>query len=91
VLPLQFADGENAASLGLDGSETFAISGIADDALAPGVTLRVVAEGEAGAREFDVLCRIDSPLELSYYRHGGILPFVLRQMLASGQEVASNK
>jgi aconitate hydratase len=78
VLPLQFADGESVASLGLTGAERFTITGIADADEVPH-TLTVTADD----REFDVTVRIDTPKEQIYYRHGGILQFVLRQLLAS--------
>jgi aconitate hydratase len=79
VLPLQFEDGQEAGSLGLNGRETYEIAGIAED-LAPGKKLVVVAKGEGGEKRFSVRCRIDTPNELDYYRHGGILQFVLRQL-----------
>jgi aconitate hydratase len=79
VLPLQFADGENAASLGLDGEEEYAISGVAD-ALNAGELPRD-ATVRAGDREFTVRVRIDTPKEAEYFRHGGILQYVLRQLL----------
>jgi len=80
VLPLQFLDGEGRESLGLDGRETYAVRGI--PGLRPGGRLRVVARGEKGERSFEVLARIDTPMELESYRHGGILRLVLRQLLA---------
>jgi aconitate hydratase len=79
VLPLQFEPGQDAQSLGLTGHESFEIQGIADG-LAPQKKLTVKATGEGGTQEFTVLCRIDTPNELDYYRHGGILHFVLRQL-----------
>jgi aconitate hydratase len=72
VLPLQFPDGESAASLGLTGEETFDLAPLEDGAR----TLRV----KAGEVEFDARVRIDTPNEWQYYRHGGILHFVLRQL-----------
>jgi aconitate hydratase len=80
VLPLQFQDGQSAASLGLTGKETFALTGIASG-LKPGGTVRVSAQGERGKTEFDARVRLDTPIELEYSRHGGILPYVLRQLL----------
>ncbi len=80
VLPLQFLEGENPQQLGLTGEEEYAISGIAD-ALAPGARLKVVAKSDQGEKSFEVLARIDTLVELDYYRHGGILQFVLRQLL----------
>ncbi|NUN12879.1 MAG: aconitate hydratase AcnA [Myxococcales bacterium] len=76
VLPLEFIDGQNAASLGLSGEETFTISGIATD-LKPRKRLTV----RTSTQTFEVLCRIDTPVEVDYYRHGGILQYVLRQLL----------
>ncbi len=82
VLPLQFSPGEDAASLSLSGQETFSISGIADG-LAPGKELKVQAVGSDGKKKaFSVRARIDTPNELDYYLHGGILPYVLRQLAA---------
>jgi aconitate hydratase len=83
VLPLQFKDGESAETLGLLGDETFDLSGIAA-ATAPGFTVSVTAKrgADAAAKStaFTALCRIDTPDELSYYRHGGILQYVLRSL-----------
>jgi aconitate hydratase len=82
VLPLQFLDGVTAESLGLDGSQTFSINGLSD-ALHPGQQLTVELKAMDGqTRYFPVKVRIDTPIEIDYYRHGGILPFVLRQLLA---------
>ncbi len=80
ILPLQFLDGENTQSLGLTGEEVFSIEGIAGD-LKPGKKLTVKAEGAKGIKTFFAACRIDTPVELDYYRHGGILQYVLRQLL----------
>ncbi|MHC4833229.1 MAG: aconitate hydratase AcnA [Planctomycetota bacterium] len=83
VLPLTFADGESAETLGLDGSETFSID-LGDD-LEPRQRLEVVAtHPERGETRFTVLCRVDTPVEVDYYRNGGILPFVLRKMAKGG-------
>jgi len=79
VLPLQFPPGADAASLGLSGEETFTIHGLAGQASLPR-SLTVTAEGPAGARQFSVTVRIDTPGEADYYRHGGILPYVLRSL-----------
>ncbi len=77
VLPLQFKDGESAESLGLNGRERFTIAGLAgEEALPRELTVK------ADEKEFQVIVRIDTPKEQLYYRHGGILPFVLRQLLA---------
>ena len=81
ILPLQFKAGENAQSLGLTGSEIYEITGISDG-LKIGKELTVKAkDGNGKTREFKVVCRIDAPAELDYYRHGGILEYVLRQLL----------
>ncbi|HEV1994612.1 MAG TPA: aconitate hydratase AcnA [Candidatus Acidoferrum sp.] len=80
VLPLEFAPGENRASLGLTGHELFSIEGVA--ALAPRKILRVRARSADGKETaFSVTARADTPEEVSYYRHGGILQYVLRQLL----------
>ena len=79
VLPLQFPPGADAASLGLSGEETFTIHGLAGQASLPR-SLTVTAEGPAAARQFSVTVRIDTPGEADYYRHGGILPYVLRSL-----------
>jgi aconitate hydratase len=83
VLPLEFAAGEGADTLGLTGRETFDIGGVAKD-LAPGKRLQVTATAEDGSKKtFTVVCRIDTPNEVDYYQHGGILQFVVRQILTS--------
>lgn len=80
VLPLQFADGETHESLGIDGSETFRID--VDDQLKPGQEVTVTAVREDGETiTFRTICRIDTPVEIDYYRHGGILHKVLREFL----------
>ena len=81
VLPLQFAGGENAQSLGLTGSEVYHIKGVAQG-LSPHQVLTVRAEDEGGeAREFSVTTRLDSGVEVEYFENGGILPHVLRRMV----------
>jgi aconitate hydratase len=82
VLPLQFLDGVTAESLGIDGSQTFSINGLSD-ALQAGQQLTVeLKTADRKTRYFPVKVRIDTPIEIDYYRHGGILPFVLRQLLS---------
>jgi aconitate hydratase len=82
VLPLEFSTGETRQSLGLTGFETFEIIGL-DQSLRPRATLTVRAQPASGAaKEFKVLARIDTPEEMQYYRHGGILPYVLRQLVS---------
>ena len=81
VLPLEFANGATRQALGLTGFERFTVEGV-DDTLRPRATLTVRATGADGATQtFPVLARIDTPEELHYYRHGGILPYVLRQLV----------
>ncbi len=79
VLPLQFVDGEDRNSLGLNGEEVYDIEGL-DDGLQPGQELEVVARGGDGDKRFKAVCRIDTPVEINYYRNGGILHTVLRRM-----------
>jgi len=81
VLPLQFKPGENPQSLGLEGTETFDIEGIAEG-LEVGKELRVTARKEDGSTiTFNAIARIDVPVELDYYRNGGVLQYVLRRLL----------
>jgi len=81
VLPLEFTNGETRQSLALTGFETFEIMGL-DDSLRPRATLTASARAADGTvKTFTVLARIDTPEELSYYKHGGILPYVLRQLV----------
>ena len=82
VLPLQFKDGTTAQTLNLDGSETYDVVGLSP-ALKPqqDLTLRI-AHPNGTVAEVAVRCRIDTPIEIDYYQHGGILPYVLRQIVA---------
>ncbi len=77
VLPLQFKDGDSAESLGLSGHETFSVAGLEGDSIPREVTVK------ADEQEFEVTVRIDTPKEQRYFRHGGILRFVLRELLAA--------
>jgi aconitate hydratase len=83
VLPLQFKEGGSAQTLKLDGTETFDVLG-----LGPGLkpqqdlTLQITRAG-GRTEQVAVTCRIDTPIEIEYYQHGGILPYVLRQLLGS--------
>jgi aconitate hydratase len=80
VLPLEFKPGETAESLGLTGHESFSVEGVSK--LAPRAKLRVQVRDDRGKeRTLEVVARADTPEEVAYYRHGGILPYVLRQML----------
>jgi aconitate hydratase len=85
VLPLEFLPGESAKSLGLGGRELYDVEGIEEmfsAGFVKGRTLRVRARDESGGvTGFEARVRIDTPTEADYYRHGGILPFVLRQLL----------
>src|SRR5580658_415573 len=85
ILPLQFLAGQNAESLKLTGEEVFEITGIREvvDHFAAGRQLKVRAKGKGGAIEFNALVRIDTPQEALYYANGGILQYVLRQLLAA--------
>ncbi len=82
ILPLEFEKGQTAETLGLTGEEIFSVEGIAKD-LKPGSHLTVNVQSKSGEKKFAVFCRIDTPVELAYYQHGGILPYVLRQLLKS--------
>ncbi len=80
VLPLQFDAGQDAAALGLTGKEMFSIAGVSEG-LAPGKKLKVHVQADDGTtKDFTVTARIDTPNELDYYKHGGILQYVLRQL-----------
>ncbi len=83
VLPLEFMDGETAESLGLDGSEIINLTGLSDD-LKPGAVLQlsILRDGDLSIKT-DVKLRIDTAIEVEYYRHGGILPYVLKNILSS--------
>jgi len=80
VLPLQFAPGESADALGINGDESFDIAVPADIKPQQPLTL-VMTRKDGTQRKIPVLCRIDTPIEVDYYRHGGILPFVLRELI----------
>jgi aconitate hydratase len=87
VLPCQFKDGTNAASLNLDGTETFDITGLEASASAGGVAPRqdvtlTIHRTDGRIDQIPLVLRIDTPIEIDYYLHGGILPYVLRQLLA---------
>ena len=85
VLPLQFKAGENAGTLGLDGTERYTTLNLDDD-LRPGQTIRIRAERENGETiAFETVCRCDTPVEVEYYRNGGILHTVLRNFLTESQ------
>ena len=81
VLPMQFLPGQNRESLGLTGFEKYTITGI-PEAVAKGAKARVWAKDDSGEKTFEVVVRIDTPQEAEYYRNGGILPYVVRQLAA---------
>ena len=82
VVPLQFVDDQSAQSLGLTGKEKFTVNGVGAS-VEPGSMLSVTATSDDGSSQtFDVLCRVDTAVEAEYYEHGGLLPYVLRQMIA---------
>jgi aconitate hydratase len=83
VLPLQFIEGQTRESLGLTGEESYSICGVRA-AVSTGSNVQVIAAGADGkVTEFQAKVRIDTPQEAEYYRNGGILPYVLRQLMAS--------
>ncbi len=83
VLPLQFKDGQSASSLGLDGTETFALIGLGNGEVRPrqDVTLRIT-RNDGSVSDVTLILRIDTPIEIEYYKNGGILPYVLRQLIS---------
>ena len=82
VLPCQFTDGTSAQALGLDGSETFDLTGIGDDLSPQQDATLTIHRADGQSQEVTVRVRIDTPIEVEYYRHGGILHYVLRQLVA---------
>ena len=83
VLPLQFGEGQNPQSLGLTGAEVYSITGLSEN-IQPGQQLNLeITTADGSKKSVPVKLRIDTPIEVDYYRHGGILPFVLRQLLAA--------
>ena len=82
VLPLTFLEGQDAAALELDGTETFDFA--IDDSLQPRQLVKVTATARDGSiREFDAIARVDTPIEIDYLRNGGILHYVLRKMASA--------
>ncbi len=83
VLPLQFVDGQTRESLGLTGSEEYSIAGVKAAVDSAGkARVKVTAKGETGTKTFEAIARVDTPVEAGYYRNGGILPYVLKQLAA---------
>ena len=83
VVPLTFPEGMNRKTLGLDGSETFDLAGLASGLKARMMLPLVIHRANGKTDTVDLLCRIDTEVEVDYYRHGGILPYVLRDLLAA--------
>jgi len=81
VLPCQFREGTTAMSLGIDGSETFDLAGLEAGIRPRGEVRLTIRRADGSSQEVDLLARIDTPIEVDYYRNGGILPFVLRQLV----------
>ncbi len=81
VLPLQFKPGEGVETFGIRGDEMFDIE--IEGALRPQMNLMLLVFGKDGEKQIPVRLRIDTPIEVEYYKHGGILPYVLRQLLAA--------
>jgi aconitate hydratase len=85
ILPLQFQDGTTAQTLGLDGTEIYDILGLGEDLLPrQDVTLKITLKN-GSVKEIPVKVRIDTPIEVDYYRHGGILPYILRQLITEAK------
>jgi aconitate hydratase len=86
ILPLQFQRGESVARLGLTGEEVYDLEGLPallESNFADGKEIKVRAKGPSGEKTFRAVVRIDTPQEVRYYQHGGILQYVLRQLLAA--------
>jgi aconitate hydratase len=83
VLPLQFIGSDSVETLGITGSETFDLKGLEGEIKPQQLATLVIHRANGEAQEVKVLLRIDTPIEVDYYKHGGILPFVLRQLLAA--------
>ena len=82
VLPLQFKGEDSAITLGLKGDETFSVSGISAQLKPQQDVTLTIRRVDGSTRQVSLLLRIDTPIEVDYYRHGGILPYVLRELLA---------
>jgi aconitate hydratase len=83
VLPLQFIGSDSADSLGITGNETYDLKGLEGEIKPQQLATLVIHHANGQTTEAKVLLRIDTPIEVDYYKHGGILPFVLRQLLAA--------
>jgi len=91
VLPLQFPDGVGVASLGLDGTETFDLVGLTGGLRPRQETPLAIRRAGGRVEEIRVRVRIDTPIEVDYYRHGGILPFVLRQLVTAERPAVATR
>ncbi len=91
VLPLQFQDGINAQTLNLDGSETYSVFGLGDSIRPRQEVALEIRRKDGRTEEVPLILRIDTPIEVDYYRHGGILPFVLREILRQESGVRSQE
>jgi aconitate hydratase len=87
VLPLQFKEGQSAASLGLDGTETFDLEGLDGKVRPRQDVILTIHRADGTTEKVPLILRIDTPIELEYYKGGGILPYVLRQLI--GQQTSS--
>jgi aconitate hydratase len=83
VLPLQFIGTDNVETLGITGNETYDLKGLEGEIKPQQLATLVIHRANGESQEVKVLLRIDTPIEVDYYKHGGILPFVLRQLLAA--------
>jgi aconitate hydratase len=83
VLPLQFIGTDSVETLGITGKETFDLKGLEGEIKPQQLATLVIHRENGQTQEVQVLLRIDTPIEVDYYKHGGILPFVLRQLLAA--------
>ncbi len=83
VLPLQFLGNDSVSSLGITGNESFDLLGLENDIKPQQEVILVIRRANGQSQQVKVLLRIDTPIEVDYYRHGGILPYVLRQLLAA--------
>jgi aconitate hydratase len=83
VLPLQFMGDDSVQSLGITGTETYDLKGLEGEITPQQEATLVIHRANGEMQEVTVLLRIDTPIEVDYYKHGGILPFVLRQLLAA--------
>jgi aconitate hydratase len=83
VLPLQFLGDDSVETLGITGNETYDLKGLEGEIKPQMQATLVIHRADGSTKETSVLLRIDTPIEVDYYKHGGILPFVLRQLLAA--------